>query len=672
MKTIKKIIIFLKNSFIKNKELFLFGLFSLIITFLLPDTRRFPYDWKINSQWENQDLYAEFSFVYQSIKKPFSISQTQNSETLKFFYYTGEKPSVDLSGLSNLMDEKLTLDVKKIVGQKYRFVLEDSDFLEISDNSRLFLFGPRGDTMEADAGDFHSKAQVISFILSMLRQNGLVDETLSSHLKIQIRQNAFLLQKSSGESDISLSRMQGNIVISEGQLLVKKGQFIDRNLDDLIKYYRELYITGYPNGINKYWVLLGRWILVAFVLIMLHQFLLFFRPNIFEDSSKLLMILSLVLIFFVATLQAYLKDKDWIYFIPLPIVPIVLKAFFDTRLALFTHFLLLLLLGIFLHNVYSFYILHFTAGVFSIITVESIYKRSQLFTSVFKIIAVYILIYFALQLTSGEVFEYGVNNYIKLVINAFLILLAFPLIYSIEKIFGLISDLSLLELLDTNMPLLKELAEKAPGTFHHSLQVSNLAESAASAIGANTLLVRTAALYHDIGKMNHPQYFIENQITGYNPHDELSFEESARVIIDHVKEGIKIARERKLPESIIDFIRTHHGTTKVHYFYKLYLKNFPNNTSSEERFRYPGPTPFSKETAILMLADSVEASCRSLAQTGADKAQMEKQIDQIFESLMEQKQFDHANITLSEISEVNKTLKKKIMNIYHNRIQYPK
>jgi putative nucleotidyltransferase with HDIG domain len=226
-----------------------------------------------------------------------------------------------------------------------------------------------------------------------------------------------------------------------------------------------------------------------------------------------------------------------------------------------------------------------------------------------------------------------------------------------------------MEISDLISPLLRDLSIKAPGTFQHSLQVANLAEAAIFTIGGNSLLVRAGALYHDIGKMNMPHYFIENQSGQVNPHDELSYDESARIIISHVIRGIELARKYKLPEEVIDFIRTHHGTTRVQYFYQSFLKNYPDKIADENDFSYPGPLPFSKETAVLMMADSVEASSRSLKRVDAET--IEKLVEQIIENQVAQQQFTNCDITYRDISRIKKIFKKMLMSIYHVRVQYP-
>ena len=281
---------------------------------------------------------------------------------------------------------------------------------------------------------------------------------------------------------------------------------------------------------------------------------------------------------------------------------------------------------------------------------------------------IYIIGYFAFfVIQEGNVQQISLEIFVYFIICGLVTLFAFPLIYAYEKLFGLVSEVSLLELSNTNTQLLKELSNKAPGTFHHSLNVANLGEAAANEIGANSMLVRVGALYHDIGKMANPTHFTENQNNLMNPLDELAPKEAAKIIIGHVIKGIELARKNKLPDRIIDFIRTHHGTNLVYYFYRKEIEL--NNDANPEDFRYPGPKPFSRETAILMMADSVEAASKSLKEPTA--AKLDSFVENIVSSQMESGQFINANITFKEIETIKKVLKKKLINIYHLRVEYP-
>jgi putative nucleotidyltransferase with HDIG domain len=355
--------------------------------------------------------------------------------------------------------------------------------------------------------------------------------------------------------------------------------------------------------------------------------------------------------------------------VPICILPLIVKAFFDARLGLFTYVLTVLLIGFIVPNSFEYVFIQIMAGIITIQTVSQLYRRANLFISVGQIVLVYIIGYLAFTtIQEGSFIKIDFTPLALFLLNGLLMLFVQPLIYIYEKVFGLVSDVSLLELSDTNANLLKILSEKAPGTFHHSLQVANLAEAAANEIGANALLVRVGALYHDIGKLNNSHFFSENQSGTVSPHDELTPKQSAKIIIDHVKEGIAIAQKNNLPDRIIDFIRTHHGTSSVYYFYKKQLEINPQ--TDVEEFQYPGPRPFSKETAILMMADAVEAASKSLKTPNINE--LEDFIYNIIDGKMKTFQFNDSNITLSEIETVKKVLFKKLINVYQLRIEYPK
>ena len=361
-----------------------------------------------------------------------------------------------------------------------------------------------------------------------------------------------------------------------------------------------------------------------------------------------------------------------VYIVPICLAPIIIRSFFDTRTAFFIHLVIVLLLGFIVPNGFHFIFLQLVAGMMGIYGFANFRNRSQLFLTTFIIALSYSVCYIALNIIiEGDFSEIDWLTVGYLGVSALLTLLAYPLIYAFEKIFGFISDVTLLELADTNNKLLKDLSRKAPGTFQHSLQVANLAEAATSIIGGNALLIRTAALYHDIGKMEAPMYFIENQSTGLNPHDELSYEESAQIIIGHVLKGVEVAKKNGIPDKIVDFIRTHHGTTRTGYFFKMYINENPEESEEDaaEMFTYPGPIPFSKESAILMMADSVEAASRSLKEPNAEN--IEKLVNGIITSQTSDGQFENADITLRDIRLIKKMFKKMLMNIHHVRIEYP-
>ena len=319
---------------------------------------------------------------------------------------------------------------------------------------------------------------------------------------------------------------------------------------------------------------------------------------------------------------------------------------------------------------FEFIVIQITVAMVSIFVLKELTERSQLIQSSFFILITYILVYLGLTLyAEGDIKKVNGMILVYFLINFIFIMFSYLLVYIFEKSFGFISGVSMVELANINKPLLKELSEKAPGTFQHSMQVSNLATAAASRIGANASLVRTGALYHDIGKMVNPAFFTENQASGINPHAGLPFEESARIIINHVKDGVKIARQNGLPQQIIDFIETHHGTSVPKYFYIQWKNVNPGKEIDEEVFRYPGPNPFSKETAIVMMADAVEASSRSLAEYSEES--FRDLVNKIIDDQVNGGYFKKAPITFKDIETVKDVFVDKLKTIYHTRIAYP-
>ncbi len=458
-------------------------------------------------------------------------------------------------------------------------------------------------------------------------------------------------------------------LIVAGQIIVSKGELVTNERYQKLLSLRQKYEGKEWDLLAYYLVLLGQIILVGLSLLILFLFIKQYRVDVLNSTTKISMILSVILLMVVISSLVLSLDINLIYIVPFCIAPVILKAFFDNRIALFTHMIAILIIGFIVPNGFEFVFLQFIAGIVSILSVLKMYKRSQLFISVAKVILVYFVIYISLSIThDGSFVSLDVNILIQLAISGALTLFAYPIIFLFEKIFSLVSDVSLLELTDTNSVLLRQLSEKAPGTFQHSLQVANLAEMGALEIGANALLTRAGAMYHDVGKLKNPMYFIENQSINLNPHDEIGFDESSEIIISHVLDGIEIAKDNNLPDELIDFIRTHHGTTTVQYFYKQFIANFPKEDIDVKAFTYPGPKPHSKETAILMMADSVEASTRSLKNSTAEN--IDALIERVINKQIEEGQFENASITLKEITKLKKLFKKKLVNIHHLRVEY--
>ena len=457
-------------------------------------------------------------------------------------------------------------------------------------------------------------------------------------------------------------------VVNKGSRIVAKGEIVEQSTYQILKSLQAEYESQSWTASKYNWVVFGYVLLVSVALTMLLLFIKTYREHVFENNTMVTFIFFNIILMVLFTTLIVKYDANYVYVVPLCILPLVIKAFFDSRLGLFTHVITLLLLGFIVPNTSEYMFLQVIAGIVTILTVSELYKRANLFISVGQITFMYIIGYFAFHIIhEGTIDNLQWETFSLFIITGLATLFVQPLIYAYEKIFGLVSDLSLLELTDTNSKLLKNLANKAPGTFHHSLNVANLAEAAANEIGANAMLTRVGALYHDIGKMLNPTDFTENQSTGINTHEDLSPKESARIIIDHVINGIEVARKNNLPDRVIDFIRTHHGTSTVYYFYKKAQEQ--DEDVNIDDFRYPGPLPFSKETAILMMADSVEAASKSLK--SPTSVLIDSFVEKIINKQMEENQFLNATITFKEIQIIKKVLKSKLNNIYHLRIEYP-
>lgn len=417
--------------------------------------------------------------------------------------------------------------------------------------------------------------------------------------------------------------------------------------------------------------LIGTISVVTICYIVLYFFLFHFRSEVLTTPRKLIFILSVIILFILLTrMVSDVYGGNFILLIPFTIIPVMIRTFYDSRLALFILLITILLAAFIMENPLEFILMNFVSGMVAIYTLVNIYRRIQLLFTALMVIISYSAFYLgSFLMNGGRIEEIILSDYIRLAENGAMILLCYPLILIFEKRFLFLSDTTLLELCDTNQPVLRKLAEEAPGSFQHSLQVANLAEDAARVIGANILLVRAGALYHDIGKIANPKYFGENHKEGDSPHDKLDPRLSAKMIINHVKNGIILAKNYKIPSQIIDFIRTHHGTTVAYYFYKKFLDLYPDKADMKKDFTYPGPKPFSKETAVVMMADAVEASSRSLNDyTEENIAEMVERIIVIQE---QDGQFSNIPLTYRNISDIKEVFRKRLSTIYHGRIAYP-
>ena len=413
-------------------------------------------------------------------------------------------------------------------------------------------------------------------------------------------------------------------------------------------------------------------IIVASCYVLLFLFLYYFRRDILDVSRKTVFILALILLFVLITKYiTSLPDENITNIIPFALIPLLITTFYDIRLALFILLITLMLCCFMINNPYDLIFINLTAGIAAIISISNINRKYKLLFSSFVITITYIIVYPAITANvTGSFSNVSIDGLKWFFINGALIFTVYPVIMLFEKKFYFISDTTMLELSDSRHPLLRRLSEEAPGSYQHSLQVANLAEAASKAIGANILLARTGSLYHDIGKIVLPEYFIENQQGEHNPHFDLEPYESSKIIIGHVAEGIKLAAMYKLPVQIVDFIRTHHGTTKAYFFYRKYLEMKKIRKGDEKLFTYPGPKPFSREMAIVMMADAVEAASRTLEKF------TEENIVQVIDSVImlqeQDDQYINSPLTFRDITQIKEAFRIRLKEIYHARIAYPK
>ncbi len=664
-------------------KIFLFIVATVLIIYLLPKGGQFKYNFQKGKPWQYENLYAPFSFTIKKDKDalekekeaikadatPYfeydaAIAAGSRQRFLELFeqtfidslYSTSETLAKDMG--STILDEVysngVTDEIHPYSEEKLIYLKKGNEVEEIT-YSQLFKKEDLGNRVNVKVSELGT--QDIEELLQKLLVR-VVNPNVSLDIK---------LTEATVASEISnINPNRG--IIEKGGRIIAKGEVVEGDKFQILNSLKAEYQSQVWSESNYVWLLVGYSMLVSLVFLMLYLFLNKYRPEIFKNNTKVTFIFFNVILMVFLTTIVVKFDAAYVYVVPLCILPLVVKAFFDPRLGLFVHVLTLLLLGFIVPNSFEYLFLQIIAGIVTILTVSELYKRANLFISVGQITFIYIVGYFAfflIQEGNIQVLKWETFGYF--VLCGLATLFAHPLIYLYEKVFGLVSDVSLLELSDTNSKLLKELSNKAPGTFHHSLNVANLSEAAANEIGANAMLVRVGALYHDIGKMVNPTNFTENQVNSFNAHNELAPKESAKIIIDHVIDGIEIARRNKLPDRVIDFIRTHHGTSLVYYFYKK--EKEMNDDADPKDFRYPGPTPFSKETAILMMADSVEAASKSLKDPTSSK--IDTFVEKIIDSQMEQGQFLNANVTFKEIQIIKKVLKKKLNNIYHLRVEYP-
>jgi putative nucleotidyltransferase with HDIG domain len=676
------------RKYARNIKYFMMLLSICLIVYTLPKQAKFRYEYEKGRIWSQKDLISPYNFAILKTTQELAADQEAALHSVTPIYQVlpdvadqqlnGYKTDFDIkwhdAGINEKQKEKyfkagynllksvydrgiLTLIPKYQHGNdNYAIQVLLKNVAADKNTAELFTREQALAYCEAELNQRKDldKAFVLSIIQNRLQNNLSYDDKLTSRLEKEVLEG------------LSLTRG----MVQKGEVIVAKGSVINDKVYQMLQSYKKAFEDNARVNGNPNLVLLGQFLLVAVAVGLLMIFLYLFRKDIYADN-RLVSLILLVVTGMLATLSWSIRiiPEFNVYYIPYCIVPIIVRILFDTRLALNIHLLVVLIAGFFVPNSFEFAYFEITAGMVSIYSIKNLVRRDQFLVSALIITFTYFISFIGITfIREGTFFNIDWMDFFPFVVSVGLTLLAYPLIYIFEQVFQITSDITLIELTNTNAPLLRELAFNAPGTFQHSLQVANLAEAAIYTIGGNSLLVRAGALYHDIGKIENPLYFIENQTSGFNPHDKLPYEESAQIIIRHVSNGIDMASKSNLPEIVIDFIRTHHGNTRVDYFYQSFLKNFPEKLIDENTFRYPCPIPFSKETGVLMLADSVEAASRSLREP--DEQSINDLVDRIISYKLNQGQLNDSNITLKDLETIKIIFKKMLMSIYHVRIDY--
>jgi cyclic-di-AMP phosphodiesterase PgpH len=658
-----------------------------VIVFTLPKQAKFSYDIEKGRIWNQKELVSPYNFAIlktsqeiendqktalASITPIYQLDEDMGSHEIDGFkndleikwhnagFNNRQKPNYIAAG-TNLLNEIYNKGVLAL-NQKYQQNAENYPITILNKNVAT----------DRNTADLFTKEKALAYCDKVLGARIDLDKAflidlISNRLQYNLSYDNKLTSRLEKEVVDGLSTTRG--MVQKGEIIVSKGSVVSDEVFQKLQSFKKAFEDNARIHGDRRLVLIGQFLLVGIAITLLMVFLYLFRKDIYEDN-RLVSLILLVITAMLATLSLAIKlQLPNLYYIPYCIVPIIIRILFDTRLALYIHLLVVLIAGFFVPNSFEFAYFEITAGMVSIYSIKNLIRREQFLISALIITFTYFVAFLGISfIREGSIKSLDWMDFVPFVVSVLLTLLAYPLIYIFEKIFSLTSDITLIELTNTNAPLLREMAFTAPGTFQHSLQVANLAENAIYSIGGNSLLVRAGALYHDIGKMENPLFFIENQSPGFNPHDKLSFQESAQIIIRHVSKGIEMARKANLPEIVIDFIRTHHGDTRADYFYQSFLKNFPEKIVDENTFRYPGPVPFSKEGGVLMLADSVEAASRALKEP--DETSISNLVDRIVKYKLDQNQLKDSDITLKDIETIKTIFKRMLMSIYHVRIDY--
>ena len=654
-----------------------------IISYFMPKEGKFNYDFEQDTPWKYGLLQASFDFPIHKSEQ--QIQKEQDS--LLIFY----QPYFDVDkNVEKNMIQKLREDYN----QHLKHSLPSSDYIRHIERTLKHIYD-KGVLSVQDA-QLLSEDSILNILLvdknvatsqpidRLLTVKGAYEYLLNAdtlHYNKRILQSCNLDNYLASNINYDLEKSEASLqdllstvspakgMVQNGQKIVDRGEIIDEHTYDILNSLRQAWEKRSNSVQEIHLTFMGQTLLVSVLVLCFMIYLELFRQEYYLRKRSVLLLFALIVFFPVVLSIMVEQNLSNVYVVPLAMIPIIIGIFLDSRTAFMAHVTIILICSIFLRYPHQFIILQIAAGMTAIYSLRELSQRSQLLRTALIVVISYAILYFAFELIQeDDLTKLNTRMYIYFAINGILLLFVYPLLFILEKTFGFTSNVTLVELSNINTKLLREMSEIVPGTFQHSLQMANLAAEAANKIGANSQLVRTGALYHDIGKMVNPAFFTENQ-TNVNPHKSLSYEQSAQVIISHIADGIKLAEKYQLPKVIKDFIRTHHGKGVAKYFYISYKNEHPDEEIDLEKFSYPGPNPSTKEQAILMMADAVEAASRSLSEYTEES--IGTLIEKIIDGQVSEGYFKECPITFKDIAMVKALFKEKLKTVYHTRITYP-
>ena len=654
-----------------------------VIVYFLPNEGKFNYQFDINKPWKYGLLQASFDFpIY---KNDMQVQKEQDSILATYQPYFHIEKNVEKNMIEKLREDyNKTLRhslpstdyvryIERMLKELYRNgIIAGNDLTRMEEDSITAIRTVEQNTATSrlveqlytvkDAYEYLLNADTTHYKKKVLQQCNLNNYITPNLIYDEPKSEA-------AQKDLLSNISYANGFVLNGQKIIDRGEIVDEQTYNILESLRKEWEKRSESLQEKRLTLAGQILYVGIFLFCFMVYLDLFRADYCDRKGSLTLLFALIVLFPVVASVMVSQSLSSIYIVPFAMIPIIVRIFLDSRTAFMAHVTIILLCSITLRFPHEFILLQVVAGMVSIYSLRELSQRSQLLRTALVVFASYALLYFAFELIhEDDLTKLNTRMYIYFMINGILLLFAYPLLFILEKTFGFTSNVTLVELSNINNSLLREMSEIAPGTFQHSLQMANLAAEAANKIGAKSQLVRTGALYHDIGKMVNPAFFTENQ-SGVNPHKSLNYEQSAQVIISHITDGLKLAEKHNLPKVIKDFISTHHGRGLTKYFYISYKNEHPDEEVDTEKFRYPGPNPFTKEQAILMMADSVEAASRSLPEYTEES--IGTLVDKIIDAQVTEGFFKECPITFKDIALVKALFKEKLKTMYHTRISYP-